>query len=330
MNTFDETLPSNLLDFSLTKPALVREALEGLTHPRKNLPAKLLYDERGSEIFEKICLVPSYYPTRTEKKILRENADEITRCLGEDVLLIEPGSGAAEKVRYLLPKLRGQKRYIPVEISREILLRTTRELHEEYPELEVYPVCADFTQKLSLPMNLSRKDGRKIVFFPGSTIGNLYPDDARKFLREIRTLVGEDGGLLIGVDRKKDPEILRLAYNDPEGVTSAFNLNLLERLNREADATFAPENFVHEAIYNEELGRIEMHLVSRLPQLVRVDQTMVKFREGETIHTENSYKYAVEEFQRLGESAGFRLSRHWSDSDELFTVYYFESVKGKS
>lgn len=305
-------------------PHVLTEVIMGLSLSQKALPAKLLYDKRGSELFEEICLLPSYYPTRTEMRILKTHAREMAALIGEDSLLIEPGSGAAEKVRILFQEMKGKIRYVPIEISREILLRTSRELISEFDEIDLYPVCADFTKELALPLSVDSQKGKKVIFFPGSTIGNLDPEDARDFLKRASKIVGHGGGVLIGVDMKKDPEILHNAYNDPEGVTAQFNLNLLERLNREINAAFVPENFRHEAIYNEELGRIEMHLESVMPQLVRVNQTVFRFHEGETIHTENSYKYSVSEFTELGERAGLRLVKSWQDPDSLFSVYYFE------
>lgn len=319
-----EDVKLELVDHGPQKENLLLEVLNGLSQKRKSLPAKLLYDEKGSEIFEEICLLPSYYPTRTETKILTDNAAEIVRMIGKDSLIIEPGSGAAEKVRILFSEMKGRKRYIPVEISREILLRTSRELIEEYEGMEIFPVCSDFTRDLSLPVTAGQQRGKRVVFFPGSTIGNLDPDDARFFLKNIAKLVGAKGGLLIGVDRKKDSEVLRLAYNDPEGVTADFNLNLLNRINRELNGTFDRRNFAHEAIYNPIMGRIEMHLRSVMPQLVRINQKMFRFHEGETIHTENSYKYTVEEFSGLAERAGLRMRKFWTDDLNLFAVYYFE------
>lgn len=320
--TVDVTHPEPLMRI------LLSEVITGLSHAQKKLPAKLLYDQRGSEIFEKICRLPSYYPTRTETKILQGNAPEITKLIGENSLIIEPGSGAAEKVRILLSSMSGRIRYVPIEISREILLRTSQELIQEYDGVEVFPVCADFTKNLSLPLTVGHQTGKKVLFFPGSTIGNFEPDEARNFLSKASQMVGPCGGILIGVDTKKDPETLRLAYNDPEGVTSDFNLNLLARLNREMNADFIAHHFRHEAIYNEEKGRVEMHLKSLLPQLVRVNQTLFRFQEGETIHTENSYKYSVDEFSRLGETAGLSLVNHWVDEGSLFSVYYF-SIRGR-
>lgn len=305
---------------------LLTEVIAGLSLTQKALPAKLLYDRKGSEIFEEICRLPSYYPTRTETKILTDNAREMAEMIGENSLIIEPGSGAAEKIRILMREMKGNIRYVPLEISREILLRTSAELIEEFNGIDVFPVCADFTKELSLPLSIDQQKGKKVIFFPGSTIGNLDPDEAREFLVKAAQLIGHGGGILIGVDMKKDKEILRLAYNDPEGVTAAFNLNLLERINRELDAAFVTENFRHEAIYNEEKGRIEMHLESLFPQIVRVDKSVFRFHEGETIHTENSYKYTVAEFTGLGERAGLTFRKHWQDKDSLFSVYYFENA----
>lgn len=319
----EEIYSLKIADQGIPAGGILTEVIMGLSRAQKTLPAKLLYDKKGSEIFEQICILPSYYPTRTEKKILIENVAEMASLIGDDVMIIEPGSGSAEKVRILLHELRGNKSYVPIEISKEILLRTSHELIEEFPGMGLYPVCADFTKSLSLPLTVGSRPGKKVVFFPGSTIGNLDPDEAKSFLKEASDLVS-GGGILIGVDMKKNPEILRNAYNDPEGVTAAFNLNLLQRLNRDLDATFDLKNFRHEAIYNEKLGRIEMHLISCLPQLVRVNQTVFRFREGETIHTENSYKYSIAEFTDLGQKAGLTLRKSWQDKENLFSVYYFE------
>lgn len=323
MHTEETTL--SIIDQAPRTTNVLEEVIFGLSQAQKSLPAKLLYDKRGSEIFEDICCLPSYYPTRTETRILTENAAEMVKLMGDDALIIEPGSGAAEKVRILLRQMKGTKRYVPVEISREILLRTCSELMDEFPEISLSPVCADFTQMFELPLSVKQQRGRKVVFFPGSTIGNLHPSEAKEFLMTCARLTGPGGGLLIGADRKKDPDLLHLAYNDPEGVTAAFNLNLLDRLNREADASFVKGNFAHEAIYNFEKGRIEMHLRSLLPQLVRVNRTVFRFREGETIHTENSYKYSVGEFLELGLQAGLKPVRYWQDQRGLFSVYYFEN-----
>lgn len=314
------------IDHGVKSQSFLKEILTGLSKGQKMIHPKFLYDKKGSEIFEEICKLPEYYPTRTENEILKDHAQEMADLIGEEALIIEPGSGSGEKVRHLLKLLKNPKGFVPIEISREILLRMTEELHEEFPELKVLPVCADFTQELELPLTVNSVSGKKVIFFPGSTIGNLNPDEALGFLKRYGNMVGEGGGLLIGVDLKKDKETFELAYDDPQGVTAAFNLNLLERINREAEGAFTVENFRHEARYNEKLGRVEMHLVSNVPQLVRVHETVFRFLEGETIHTESSYKYSVEEFCELCAKAKFTIRQCWKDSDNLFCVYYFEKT----
>ena len=314
---------NSYIDYSPTAISILKEVLAGLSKNQKSLPPKLLYDKRGSEIFEKICLLHEYYPTRAETEILKTFSSDITQLIGSEAIIVEPGSGAGDKIRYLLPYLLRPKAYVPIEISKEILLRMTDELHREFPQLRVIPVCADFSQDMELPVGIKAGNAKKVVFFPGSTIGNLEPEEAIHFLKKIGKLVGSGGGLVIGVDLKKDPEIFKMAYDDPHGVTSDFNLNLLERLNREVSADFDINNFTHEAIYNENQGKIEMHLVSKISQLVRVNQTVFRFNQGETIHTESSYKYSVEEFAELCAKAKFKIRKCWKDSQNLFCVYYF-------
>lgn len=314
------------LDYAPKTHSLLKEVLTGLSKGQKAIHPKFLYDKKGSEIFEEICKLPEYYPTRAEHEILSTYAGEMAEYIGEGALIIEPGSGSGEKVRHLLKVLKNPEGFVPIEISREILLRMTEELHEEFPELKVLPVCADFTQDIELPVTVGSSSGKKVIFFPGSTIGNLTPEEAIHFLKMYGDMVGENGGLLIGVDLKKDKETFELAYDDPQGVTAAFNMNLLERLNREVNASFDTEKFVHAAVYNEELGRVEMHLKSKIPQLVRVNQTVFRFHEGETIHTESSYKYSVEEFCELCAKAHFTVKQCWKDSNKMFCVYYFEKT----
>lgn len=316
--------PVELIDHAPNSVNVLKEVLVGLSKSQKSIDPKFLYDEKGSEFFEKICQIPEYYPTRAENEILSHYAGEIADLIGPDAIIIEPGSGSAEKVRHLLKKLESPRGFVPIEISKEILLRTVEELDEEFPSLRTIPVCADFTDDLDLPVSVDAQKGKKIVFFPGSTIGNLDPSDAVGFLKKFTKLMGQEGGLLIGVDLKKDKHTLELAYDDPAGVTGAFNLNLLSRLNKEINAHFDVNNFSHKAFYNEELGRVEMHLESKIPQLVRVNQTIFRFREGETIHTENSYKYTVEEFCELCAKAKLKIKKCWKDSKKLFCVYYFE------
>ena len=319
-----ENLNMELVNLAPSPTTVLKEVLAGLSKSQKALPPKLLYDKKGSEIFEEICKLEEYYPTRTESDILKSNAKDICQLIGEGSIIVEPGSGSGDKIRFLLQHLKMAKGYVPIEISREILLRMTEELHEEFPELKVSPVCADFNQDIELPLTLDAEAAKKVIFFPGSTIGNLVPQDAVAFLKKMAKLAGRGGGMVIGVDLKKDPEIFKLAYDDPAGVTAAFNLNLLERLNREVSASFDLENFAHEAIYDEKLGRVEMHLVSKVPQLIKVNETVFRFLEGETIHTESSYKYSVEEFAELSAKAKWVFKKAWKDKKNLFCVYYFE------
>ena len=315
---------THFFDFGPKLTDVVSEVLIGLSKSKKSLPPKLFYDQKGSEIFERICELDDYYPTRSEIEILDTYGEEMAALIGESALIIEPGSGAGEKVRHLLPKLIHPSGYVPMEISRDILLRMTDELHSEFPHLKVTPVCADFTGDIELPLTVDSFSGKKIVFFPGSTIGNFTPTDASIFLQKYSKMIGDQGGMLIGVDLKKDAETFKRAYDDTEGVTAQFNLNLLTRLNRETRATFDLNNFEHQAFYNEKQGRVEMHLRSKIAQLVRVNETVFRFHEGETIHTENSYKYSTDEFIELCAKSGLNIRQFWKDSRGMFCVYYFE------
>jgi dimethylhistidine N-methyltransferase len=304
----------------------LREVLMGLSKTHKSIDPKYLYDKRGSELFEQICLLEEYYPTRAEKTILKLHAREMARMIGHDALIVEPGSGSGDKFRILLKELLHPAGYIPIEISRAILLRMTEELHKEFPELKVIPHCADFTMDLELPVSIDNQQAKKVIFFPGSTIGNFHKQEAVHFLKRFSKMAGPQGALLIGVDLKKEKERLLNAYDDSLGVTAAFNLNLLERLNREFDASFDISQFQHEVIYNEKYGRVEMYLKSIVPQFVRVNQTIFRFSEGETIHTECSYKYSVEEFCELAAKAELQIKKFWKDPEDLFCMYYFEKL----
>ena len=305
-----------------------REVLEGLCASPKRLSPKFFYDKRGSEIFDAICELPEYYPTRTEIAILEAASAEIAELLGEDCLLIEYGSGSSRKIRILLDALAGEATYVAIDISREHLLEAASELADDYPDLEVIAVCADYSKPFPLPQPSRRRVGNRVVFFPGSTIGNFTPEQAAAFLRTTARQVGPGGSMLIGVDLKKEERILNSAYNDSGQVTAAFNLNLLERINRELDADFDVASFEHRAHYNAEAGRVEMHLVSRCAQSVRLDGHVIPFAEGETIHTENSYKFSVEEFSCLAQRSGFGVTRVWTDPDELFSLQYLTVPEG--
>jgi len=297
------------------------EVIDGLQAQPKKIPPKFFYDEPGSRLFEKICELPEYYPTRTEQSILKDHADNIADILGDHPYIIEPGCGSCEKIKLLLDILK-PKAYVPMDISRDFLQESARELSDEYPWLDIHAACVDFTAPISLPF--CPAGVRKLAFFPGSSIGNFEPKQAAVFLKQVADMVGINGGLLIGVDLKKEHSILNDAYNDQAGVTADFNLNLLARINSELDADFDLDAFEHHAYYNDELGRIEMHLVSQKSQEIKIGEKLVGFELGESIHTESSYKYSVSEFQALGESAGFTPVEVWTDESQLFSVHYFE------
>ncbi|MFT7289120.1 MAG: dimethylhistidine N-methyltransferase [Halieaceae bacterium] len=301
------------------------EILFGLRQAQKSVNPKWLYDQRGSELFDSITRLPEYYPTRTEVGILTSHGAEISECCGHECLFIEPGSGSSEKVRILLEWLRPSA-YVPVDISAEFLQASAIALGAEYPWLDIYAVCADFNRDWSFIEDLT--DEKRVVFYPGSTIGNLEPDMAKDFLLRLSALIGTSGGAVIGVDTHKSSARLNAAYNDSQGVTAQFNLNVLRRLNALLEANFDESSFSHHAFYNEERRRIEMHLVSERAQQVTVAGMQVEFAAGESIHTENSYKYTPEEFGALAASAGLEVLRSWLDDEELFGVYYLRRAAG--
>lgn len=307
-------------ELSTAQHQMREEIMEGLRQPQKMIPSKFFYDERGSELFEKITGLDEYYPTRTEKKILKKNIDAITDRIGSDSVLVELGSGSSTKTRLLLDHLPDLAAYVPVDISQDYLLETVRSLKQEYPDLIIKPVCADYTKPFGIP-DIGRPFDYYVLFYPGSTIGNFRPERAQQFLETISRLLVPGGGLLIGVDLKKDPSLLEAAYNDTEGVTAEFNKNMLSRLNRELDADFDIEQFKHRAFYNEAEGRIEMHLVSLCDQSARLNGEIVRFEKGETIHTENSYKYSLDEFAALV-SDWFEVEKVWTDEEGLFSLQY--------
>jgi dimethylhistidine N-methyltransferase len=299
-----------------------REAvLDGLQKPQKQVPSKFLYDDRGSKLFDRICEQEEYYPTRTEMGIMRAHAGAMADALGPRVQLVEYGSGSSRKIRLLLDPLEDPVAYVPVDISRDHLLAAAEALAADYPALPVQPLCADYTTALSLP-DPPRPPARTVGYYPGSTIGNFRPADARAFLTQVAETVGPSGGLLIGVDLKKDIDVLEAAYNDAAGVTAAFNKNLLRRMNRELDATFALDQFEHQSVWNEEEGCIDSYLRSRTAQTVTVAGEPVSFEAGETIHTEYSYKYTLDEFAALAGTAGFSVETVWTDDQSYFSVQY--------
>lgn len=301
----------------------VQEVLRGLRAMPKTLPPKLFYDAAGAQLFEDICALPEYYVTRTELAILATHADEIAARVGPHATLVEYGSGAGVKVRLLLDAFREPAAYVPVDISTEQLTVVARDVAREYPALEVQPLHADYTRALAIPAGGA---GRRIAFFPGSTIGNFHPTEAAAFLQRIRRSVGPSGALILGVDRRKDTGTLEAAYDDAAGVTAAFNINLLRRLNRELKADFTLAHFRHRAFFNASASRIEMHLVSEVAQTVRVAGTHVAFERGESIWTESSYKYDREMLEGVTARAGFQIMELWTDPADLLWVGFLAAV----
>lgn len=301
------------------------EVIAGLTAAPKTLPPKFFYDAEGSQLFDRICELGDYYPTRTELAITESSIGAIVEAVGPRCRVVELGSGSSLKTRILLDNLVEPAAYLPLDISREHLLAAAERLAERYPDLPIHPVCADYSQPVpELPT--PEEYARTVVYFPGSTIGNFARDDALAFLTRLNSLAGDGGALLIGVDMKKDEGILHRAYNDSEGVTAAFNLNLLVRINRELDADFDLDRFRHRAIWDEAHGRIEMQLVSTEQQSVRIGEQAIEFGEGEIITTEYSHKYSREEFAELAAQAGFVVRQVWTDERDWFSVQYCEEA----
>jgi dimethylhistidine N-methyltransferase len=311
-----------VLDLAPAHEDFREQALAGLSQQPSMLPAKFFYDEAGAALFTKICEQPEYYITRTEMGILRALGREIARSLGHGIELIGLGTGAGTKTRLLLDYLEAPIAYLPVDISREQLTQSTAAFSRIFPSLEILPVCADYLEPFELPTPL-RTPSRKVVYFPGSTIGNLEQEGARAFLQKIRDMAGDDGRLLIGVDLKKSKAVLEKAYNDAAGVTARFNLNLLGRANRELGANFDLTRWRHHAFYNEAAGRIEMHLVSQASQSTRIDDHVFDFAPGEHIITEFSYKYSPVELIAMASEASLHFEKLWTDDAQLFGLFLF-------
>jgi len=296
-----------------------RDVTAGLSAPVKTLPCKWFYDVRGSELFEEITRLDEYYPTRTELALLKDAGGDIAAALPQGAWVIEFGSGSSRKSDLFLDALDGPRGYVPIDVAADYLDAAARSLARRQPHLRVLPVAADFTAEIDLPPALGAAP--RIGFFPGSTIGNFEPAEASRFLARARRLLGRGAYMVVGVDMKKDPDVLLAAYDDAAGVTAEFNLNLLDRINRELDADFDRSAFRHQARWNAGEGRIEMHLESAQAQSVRIDGQAFGFAAGETIHTENSYKYAPGEFATVAERAGWRAAAHWVDTDDLFSIH---------
>jgi dimethylhistidine N-methyltransferase len=312
-------------DMHPTASDLLEDITTSLQQNPRSISPKYFYDEKGSQLFDRITELEDYYPARTEIGILQKYKKNIVDSLNKDCLLIEPGGGSCSKVRIFVDELQPSI-YVPMDISKQHMLASAKQMSKEIPWLDIHAVCNDFTLKLKLPEGLPH--AARVVFFPGSSIGNFHPSAAVLYLSDIANLVGETGQLLIGVDLKKDINILERAYDDSEGVTAKFNMNLLTRLNHEISANFDLQTWKHHSFYNTDEGRIEMHLKSMCEQVVSIDDHEFYFAENETIHTENSYKYTIEEFQSLGLEAGLSAEKVWVDGDNLFSVHLF-SVESK-
>ena len=303
--------------------AFAHDLMAALASQPRSISPKYFYDVQGSRLFDQICELPEYYPTRTETRILAANAREIASQMGPHAEIVEFGAGSLHKVRLLLQAMKQPVRYLPIDISGEHLSGAATALQRDYPGLDVQPVIADYTQRVMLPPPVPGA-GQRVGFFPGSTIGNFTPQQALQFLQMARQML-RGGALLLGADLVKDPAVLHAAYNDAEGVTAAFNLNLLARANRELRTRFVLEQFAHSAFYNAPLQRIEMHLMSRQRQTVSLGGESFEFAEGETLHTENSYKFTVDGLRALALEAGFRPGPVWTDEERLFSVHWLHA-----
>lgn len=302
--------------------AFGQDLVAGLAASPRSISPKYFYDAEGSRLFDRICELPEYYPTRTELGILERSAGEMAALAGPGAEIVEFGAGSLRKVRLLLQAFEAPARYVPIDISGEYLRDAAAMLRREFASLDVHPIVADYTQELPLPAEAG--GGRRIGFFPGSTIGNFTPPEALAFLRRAAQAL-RGGALLLGADLVKDPQVLHAAYNDAQGVTAAFNLNLLARANHELGANFNLARFAHYAFYNAPLQRIEMHLVSRERQSVALGDQRFVFEEGEALHTENSYKFTIDGLRALAASAGFRPGPVWTDPDRLFSVHWLHA-----
>ena len=293
---------------------------DGLRQRPRAIPPKFLYDERGSRLFDSICNTPEYYLTRTETGILDQFCAQMVELIGNSCALIELGCGSATKTPLLLQHMADGAMYVPIDICEPRLMQSTQRLRTMFPEIQMHPLCADYTRLSTL--GFDGDENRRVIFFPGSTIGNYAPDESVRLLRHAAQLLGSDGALLVGVDCKKSPNLLNAAYNDADGYTAAFNLNLLARMQRELGAQLDLDGFAHHAYYNAVLGRIEMNLVSQRKQIIRLEGETFHFEEGDTIHTENSYKYSAQDFQQLARAAGWYPKMLWTDREGLFYVHY--------
>lgn len=314
-----------LHDFKPDLGDMKLDIMAGLKAEEKYLHPKYFYDETGSKLFDQITNLPEYYIKRAELEILNSWGEEIAELAGNNCLLIEYGSGTSEKIRTLLNTIKPQT-YLPLDISKEHLFESANLLSTEFPWLTIHATCVDYSKDIELPVQVEKPNVKNLGFFPGSSIGNFSPDDAVKFLTRARKTLGDSGALLIGVDLKKSQPLLHAAYNDTAGITAAFNLNILHHINNQLDGNIDISKFQHVAEYNDSAGRIEMYLKSTDEQESSIAEETISFKEGERIHTENSYKYHIDEFSSLVQLANFKVERVWTDTNELFAVYYLKSV----
>lgn len=314
-------VPSLFIDAEPRDNSILDDVLTGLGSSPRRLPPKLFYDARGSRLFDAICELDAYYPTRTEMGIMQEHAADMARLIGQGAALVEYGSGSSIKTEILLSSLISPTAYLPIDISREHLLQSAERIARAHTSLRVLPVCADYTRDIPGLAAYAHRQ-KTVVYFPGSTIGNFEPDQAGGFLKRVAAVVGPGGGLLIGVDLRKNPARLVAAYDDDRGVTAAFNLNMLRHINARLGPVFDLEAFRHRAVWNADAGRIEMHLVSTEGHCVTVGGRRFEFAPGDAIVTEHSYKYTVEGFLEMSSRAGFTSERVWTDRERLFSVHY--------
>ncbi len=324
MNPYESTRET-LQDLEVHTDSVLEEVIEGLSRRQRHLPCKLFYDSVGSKLFDRICELPEYYLTGAEVSILQQRVAEIAARIGPGAALVEFGAGSCVKIRLLLDALEAPVAYVPIDVSRTHLKRSAREIAAAYPRLEVLAMGADFTRPLDLP-ELRGPARKKVIFFPGSTVGNFERAKAIEFLGNAATLVGPGGGVLIGVDLQKDPRVIEAAYNDTAGVTARFNANILAVINRELESNFRPARFEHQAVYDEGEGRIEMRLVSRCDQVVQVGGHAFGFACGEYIITEYSHKYTLNGFATMAKSGGLAVRDVWCDPERLFSVQYLEAI----
>lgn len=310
-------------DYNLKESDQRSELLQGLNQKQKQISPKYFYDEKGSKLFEAITALDEYYPTRTEISLLTKYRDQIAQEAGKSTVLIEYGSGASTKIRLLLEALK-PRAYVPMDISKDFLYECAIQLRSDYEWLEIHATCLDFSEQARLPSRINQT-AKRVAFFPGSSIGNFQPDDALRFLQGVRSTVGDDGALLIGVDLDKDVPILESAYNDQAGITAEFNLNVLNHINRLGDGSFNPRFFSHHAFYNKDHQRIEMHLVSEMDQMASLFGERIVMKCGETILTEYSHKYRADQFLDMAKAAGFLGKHFWTDDAQNFGLFWLES-----